>query len=246
MRARHLPHESRRLAGGPGPGDDHPGLGGSPSAAPADDRRRRRGVSSRPGPYGAIGRRRWAGVGRRRLGQSPRGHRGGGRHHLRHPGRPGAHRLACRNRQRRRRSAAGCLRSLRPCPGRHGGGDWAVASAVPRPSSTRKAGPMRPPATTITTRMERCMPSIPEPLDSGGLLRLMSWLSPSFPVGSFSYSHGIEQAVEAGFCALRTMSSAGSRPSCATATGGSTPSCSSRPAAPCWPATKLAWPPSPN
>lgn len=30
------------------------------------------------------------------------------------------------------------------------------------------------------------------------LLRLVTWLSPAFPVGSFSYSHGIEQAVEAG------------------------------------------------
>lgn len=27
------------------------------------------------------------------------------------------------------------------------------------------------------------------------LLRLMTWLSPVFPVGSFSYSHGLEQAV---------------------------------------------------
>jgi urease accessory protein len=35
-------------------------------------------------------------------------------------------------------------------------------------------------------------------LDDGGLLRLMSWLSPAFPVGGFSYSHGIEYAVEAG------------------------------------------------
>ena len=35
-------------------------------------------------------------------------------------------------------------------------------------------------------------------LDSGALYRLMSWLSPSFPVGAFSYSHGIEYAVEAG------------------------------------------------
>lgn len=35
-------------------------------------------------------------------------------------------------------------------------------------------------------------------LDNAGLLRLMSWLSPAFPVGSFSYSHGLEQAVEAG------------------------------------------------
>jgi urease accessory protein len=30
------------------------------------------------------------------------------------------------------------------------------------------------------------------------LLRLLTWLSPSFPVGAFSYSHGIEYAVEAG------------------------------------------------
>lgn len=29
------------------------------------------------------------------------------------------------------------------------------------------------------------------------LLRLMTWLSPSFPVGAFSYSHGLEYAVEA-------------------------------------------------
>ncbi|HEV8392180.1 MAG TPA: urease accessory UreF family protein [Dongiaceae bacterium] len=28
--------------------------------------------------------------------------------------------------------------------------------------------------------------------------RLLTWLSPSFPVGAFSYSHGLEQAVEAG------------------------------------------------
>lgn len=30
------------------------------------------------------------------------------------------------------------------------------------------------------------------------LLRLMAWLSPAFPVGSFSYSHGLEQAVDDG------------------------------------------------
>lgn len=30
------------------------------------------------------------------------------------------------------------------------------------------------------------------------LYRLMTWLSPAFPVGGFSYSHGIEHAVEAG------------------------------------------------
>lgn len=31
-----------------------------------------------------------------------------------------------------------------------------------------------------------------------GLLRLLTWLSPSFPVGAFSYSHGVEYAVETG------------------------------------------------
>src|SRR5580704_13200616 len=29
------------------------------------------------------------------------------------------------------------------------------------------------------------------------LLRLQSWLSPAFPIGSYSYSHGLEWAVEA-------------------------------------------------
>lgn len=35
-------------------------------------------------------------------------------------------------------------------------------------------------------------------LSKGGLLQLMTWLSPGFPIGAFSYSHGIEWAVEAG------------------------------------------------
>ncbi|WP_065753231.1 urease accessory protein UreF [Bradyrhizobium paxllaeri] len=34
--------------------------------------------------------------------------------------------------------------------------------------------------------------------EAGALYRLMTWLSPSFPVGAFSYSSGIEWAVEAG------------------------------------------------
>lgn len=32
--------------------------------------------------------------------------------------------------------------------------------------------------------------------DALSLLRLMTWLSPAFPVGAFSYSHGLEQAVD--------------------------------------------------
>lgn len=34
--------------------------------------------------------------------------------------------------------------------------------------------------------------------DSTAPRRLMTWLSPAFPVGAFSYSHGLEWAVEAG------------------------------------------------
>src|SRR5213083_949306 len=37
-----------------------------------------------------------------------------------------------------------------------------------------------------------------EVTSSAALYRLMAWLSPSFPVGAFSYSSGIEWAVEAG------------------------------------------------
>ncbi|AZN97280.1 urease accessory protein UreF [Mesorhizobium sp. M9A.F.Ca.ET.002.03.1.2] len=36
---------------------------------------------------------------------------------------------------------------------------------------------------------------------SVALLRLMAWLSPSFPVGGFSYSHGLERAVQDGLVA---------------------------------------------
>lgn len=37
-----------------------------------------------------------------------------------------------------------------------------------------------------------------EPLTEEALYQLMTWLSPSFPVGAYSYSHGIEFAVEDG------------------------------------------------
>jgi len=34
---------------------------------------------------------------------------------------------------------------------------------------------------------------------SGALYRLLAWLSPSYPIGAFSYSHGLETAIEEGF-----------------------------------------------
>ena len=49
-------------------------------------------------------------------------------------------------------------------------------------------------ATTITTMIER---------GNMALLRLMAWLSPAFPVGGFSYSHGLERAVHDGLAGTR-------------------------------------------
>ena len=46
----------------------------------------------------------------------------------------------------------------------------------------------------MTTRAER-HPAAP---GSPGLYRLLAWLSPGFPIGSFSYSHGLEAAVAGG------------------------------------------------
>lgn len=36
-------------------------------------------------------------------------------------------------------------------------------------------------------------------LNGGALYQLMSWLSPSYPVGAYTYSHGLEHAVESGW-----------------------------------------------
>jgi urease accessory protein len=51
--------------------------------------------------------------------------------------------------------------------------------------------------TTITTTTMTEQPS------GIALLRLMAWLSPAFPVGGFSYSHGLERAVHDGLVADR-------------------------------------------
>jgi len=60
--------------------------------------------------------------------------------------------------------------------------------------------------TTIITAIPMLMTTSEPPADGGGmeageaaaLYRLMTFLSPAFPVGAFSYSSGIEWAVEAG------------------------------------------------
>jgi Urease accessory protein UreF len=40
-------------------------------------------------------------------------------------------------------------------------------------------------------------PPTADTISDHGLCRLLTWLSPAFPVGAFSYSHGLEYAVEA-------------------------------------------------
>jgi urease accessory protein len=46
--------------------------------------------------------------------------------------------------------------------------------------------------------MARKQPPRGRGVDAAALYRLMAWLSPAYPVGAFSYSSGIEWAVEAG------------------------------------------------
>jgi len=60
-----------------------------------------------------------------------------------------------------------------------------ITTAIPMLMTTNNAPP--PAASVAMTESE-----------TAALYRLMSWLSPSFPVGGFSYSSGIEWAVEAG------------------------------------------------
>jgi urease accessory protein len=62
-----------------------------------------------------------------------------------------------------------------------------MTTAIPMLMTTNK-----PPASTLEL-WERMNES-----EAAALYRLMTWLSPSFPIGAFSYSSGIEWAVEAG------------------------------------------------
>jgi urease accessory protein len=66
---------------------------------------------------------------------------------------------------------------------------------TPKPAVTREGG------RRARSRHTQDAPPSPAPSALGhekALFRLMTWLSPSFPVGAFAYSSGIEWAVEAG------------------------------------------------
>ncbi len=62
--------------------------------------------------------------------------------------------------------------------------------------------PMRMEIMTITTTERHVagdvLPSEPSALRDDGVLMLGVWLSPAFPVGGFTYSHGLEWAIEDG------------------------------------------------
>ena len=50
----------------------------------------------------------------------------------------------------------------------------------------------------MITAMTKTRSRTPALVDPPALFRLMAWLSPAYPIGAFSYSSGIEWAVEAG------------------------------------------------
>ncbi|MEM8917125.1 MAG: urease accessory protein UreF [Pseudomonadota bacterium] len=54
-------------------------------------------------------------------------------------------------------------------------------------------------ATTILiSRMPPTITTITVMADTAALFRLLTWFSPSYPVGAYTYSHGLEHAVEIG------------------------------------------------
>jgi urease accessory protein len=51
---------------------------------------------------------------------------------------------------------------------------------------------------TVTRTAIATITSMAEPAAPAALYRLLAWMSPAYPVGAFSYSHGLEWAVETG------------------------------------------------
>jgi len=81
-----------------------------------------------------------------------------------------------------------------------------LRTAMPNTSTTRTAAtitgitatPMRMPTSRAADFTPLVEPVALSADEGAALYRLMTWLSPAFPVGAFSYSSGIEWAVEAG------------------------------------------------
>jgi urease accessory protein len=64
-----------------------------------------------------------------------------------------------------------------------------TSSAEPVAETLAPSSPVTPPIASAAVGGDN---------DSAALFRLMAWLSPAYPVGAFSYSSGLEWAVEAG------------------------------------------------
>jgi urease accessory protein len=80
-----------------------------------------------------------------------------------------------------------------------------IFTAIPMLMTTNKAPAMPRQRAVVRTGAIKQVPAQPTGGQDGmteseaaALYRLMTWLSPAFPVGAFSYSSGIEWAVEAG------------------------------------------------
>jgi urease accessory protein len=74
-----------------------------------------------------------------------------------------------------------------------------ITTAIPMLMTTNK--PARPRRRAAVRTDEETTPASGASMresEAAALYRLMTWLSPAFPVGAFSYSSGIEWAVEAG------------------------------------------------
>ena len=76
-----------------------------------------------------------------------------------------------------------------------------ITTAIPMLMKTNKPPGKR--RSVVPEAVGSSAAPVPDPADlpeseAASLYRLMTWLSPSFPVGAFSYSSGIEWAVEAG------------------------------------------------
>src|SRR5207249_4952345 len=87
----------------------------------------------------------------------------------------------------------------RPSAARSGeGGPSSPASSTPPHPTPLPAAGERENATASS----QSAAAAPEPagavISTSALYRLMAWLSPAYPVGAFSYSGGLEWAVEAG------------------------------------------------
>src|SRR5436190_18413523 len=76
---------------------------------------------------------------------------------------------------------------------------WAPRCARCARRSIPKAAPTASTTTIPTTGTVRCTPSAMPEVGPDPLYRLLAWLSPAYPIGAFSYSHGVETAVEEGF-----------------------------------------------